>query len=159
MLKWLVLVGTGVATLLTLSVACSSGDDATIGTGEGLSRVSEAGGVTVEATWLTSGDPGSVDADLGLYSPDEFALIELKLTAHSGDLNEIDMVTEASLSQDGGSMLPEAWVSTSDNSHHRAGILVFPAPIENGPVSLAVDLGDETVSLRWEAAPAPLVSG
>ena len=49
--------------------------------------------------------------------------------------------------------LPEAWVSRSNDSHHRAGVLVFPRSLGAGPVELAIALGDEGVVLSWDAVP------
>ena len=50
-------------------------------------------------------------------------------------------------------MRPEAWISLSDDSHHRGGVLVFKRTEADGPVELTLDLGDEEVSLRWESPP------
>ena len=66
----------GVAAVLAM--ACSSGGDgrpagtaAPDAAGEDLTRSAEAGGVTVEATWLTEATAGEVDADLSAYPSDE----------------------------------------------------------------------------------------
>jgi len=148
----------GVAAVLAM--ACSSGGDgrpdgtaAPDAAGEDLTRSAEAGGVTVEATWLTKATAGEVDADLTAYPPDEYVLIELKLDTHSGDLNEIDLEREAALKQDGATLEPETWLSLSDDSHHREGVLVFPRSFKEGEVELTVPIKDEHVGLLWEAAP------
>ena len=148
----------GVAAVLAL--ACSSGGDgrpagtaAPDAAGEDLTRSAEAGGVTVEATWLTKATAGEVDADLSAYPSDEYVLIELKLDTHSGDLNEIDLEREAALKQDGATLEPETWLSLSDDSHHREGVLVFPRSFKEGEVELTVPIKDEHVGLLWEAAP------
>ena len=136
----------GVAAVLAM--ACSSG-------GEDLTRSAEAGGVTVEATWLTEATVGAVDADLTAYPPDEYVIIELKLDTHSGDLNEIDLEREAALKQGGTMLEPEAWLSLGDDSHHREGVLVFPLNGESGPADLTLSLSDdEEVALVWESPPA-----
>ena len=147
----------GVAAVLAL--ACSSGGDgrpagtASPDAGEDLTRSEEAGGVTVEATWLTEATVGAVDADLTAYPPGKYVLIELKLDTHSGDLNEIDLQREAALKQDGMILEPETWLSLSDDSHHREGVLVFPRSFKEGEVELTVPIKDEDVGLLWEAAP------
>ena len=147
----------GVAAVLAL--ACSSGGDgrpagtAAPDAGEDLTRSAEAGGVTVEATWLTEATVGAVDADLTAYPPGKYVLIELKLDTHSGDLNEIDLQREAALKQDGMILEPETWLSLSDDSHHREGVLVFPRSFKEGEVELTVPIKDEDVGLLWEAAP------
>ena len=148
----------GVAAVLAL--ACSSGGDgrpagtASPDAGEDLTRSEEAGGVTVEATWLTKATAGEVDADLSAYPSDEYVLIELKLDTHSGDLNEIDLERKAALKEDGATLEPETWLSLSDDSHHREGIIVFPRSLGDGPVEFTVPIEDEDVGLLWEAAPA-----
>ena len=163
MLKQLALASALGAALL--AAACSSGGggepsatgepdgEGQPGAGEELTRVSEAGGVTVEATWLMEGDLSGVDADLTRYPLDEFVVVEISLDAHSGDLNEIEMERAATLRQGASELPPEVWVSVSDDSHHRAGVLVFPRRLEEGPVELFLTVGDEDVALLWEAAP------
>ena len=158
MLRRLALVAAvGVAAVLAL--ACSSGGDggtadSTAPDSEDLTRGAEAGGVTVEATWLTEATAEDVDADLAAYPPDRYALIEVKLDTHSGDLNDIELQDEAVLKQDGTTLEPETWLSLSDDSHHREGILVFAGTIQQGEVTLTVPIEDEDVGLLWEAAPA-----
>ena len=142
-----------------LAMACSSGGDgrpagtAAPDAGEDLTRSEEAGGVTVEATWLTKATAGEVDADLTAYPSDEYVLIELKLDTHSGDLNEIDLERKAALKEDGATLEPETWLSLSDDSHYREGLLVFPRSFKEGEVELTVPIKDEHVGLLWEAAP------
>lgn len=142
-----------------LALACSPGGDAAPGASkatsatENLTRATEAAGISVEATWLTGSDVGGVDADLTSYPPDEFVLIEITLDTHSGDLNEIDLGREAVLTQVGVRLKPQGWISSSDDSHHRSGILVFPRRLDEGPVELTLMVGDEEMELVWEAAP------
>ena len=143
----------GVAAVLAL--ACSSGGDggtadSTAPDSEDLTRGAEAGGVTVEATWLTEATADGADADLSGYPPDEYVLIELTLDTHSGDLNEIDLQREAALKQDGTALEPETWLSLSDDSHHRGGVLVFPRSFEEGEAELTVSIEGEDVALVWE---------
>ena len=149
----LALVGTFVA------AACSSdgetGPDASPAPDASaeLTQSAEAGGVTVEATWLTAGDAGSVDADLSTYPLDRFALFDVKLDTHSGDLSSIDMAQTAALSQDGRAVKPEVWLDVDEDSHHREGVLVFPRDAGEGGVTLSVDVGGQTVTLAWQTQP------
>ena len=143
-----------------LAAACSkgfsSGPDATVGPGTGaeLTRVAEASGVTVEGRWLTAEDEvDSADADMAAYPLDEFVLVKIQFTTHSGDLNRIDMERAAVLRRGEADEQPARWISLSDDSHHRTGVLVFPRQFESGPIDLAIDIGEEVVALRWEATP------
>ena len=140
-----------------LAVACGGGDGgddrASPTAGADLTRSAEAGGITVDATWLTASDADGVDADLSAYPLEGFVLVEIGFTTHSGNLNEIDMEQAVSLREGGAEIRPEAWVSLSDDSHHRAGVLAFERTEAGGPVELTVDLGDEKVALVWEVIP------
>ena len=142
-----------------LAAACSSagetGPDATAepSASAELTQSVEAGGVTVEATWLTADDAGSVDADLSGYPPDRFVRFDVKLDTHSGDLSSIDMAQTAALSQDGRALKPEVWLDVDEDSHHREGVLVFPREASEGGVTLSVDTGGQTVTLAWQTQP------
>jgi len=158
--RFLILSGT--ALLLTVSVlaaGCSSASDAGQtdvpgDAGAELTQTAEAGGVTIDATWLTADSLPDVDADLSAYPLDEFAAIEVAFTTHSGDLNEIAMDEAASLRTGTETVAPAAWLSVSDDSHHREGVLVFERQGEAGPVELALEIADgEAVSLEWQAVP------
>ena len=150
----------GLSVVLALAVACGGGgggggdDGATPTPAADLTRSAEAGGITVDGTWLVAEGVGEVDADLSAYPLDEFVLIEIGFTTHSGDLNELDMEQASGLKQGGEAAVPVAWVSLSDDSHHREGILVFERTGADGPVELTVDMGDEEeVALTWEVIP------
>src|SRR3989304_2429625 len=62
-----------------------------VGGGPRLTSIAEVGGVTVEGTWLTEQDLEGVDADVAAYPMEEFVLVEILFTTHSGDLGQIDM--------------------------------------------------------------------
>ena len=145
------------ALAVVLGVACGGGgggaDRASPTPGADLTRSAKAGGITVEGTWLTAPELDGVEADLTTYPLDEFALVEIAFTTHSGDLNKVDMEQGATLIEDGAEIRPEAWISLSDDSHHRAGVLVFKRAQARGPVELGLNLGDEKVSLLWESPP------
>ncbi len=143
---------------LVLAMACSSGGSKEASDGEqnataDLTRTEEAGGITVEATWLTEAAADEVDTDISPYPLDEYVLLQIKLDTHSGDLNEIDLEREAALKQGATVLAPQAWLSLSDDSHHREGVLVFPRALQNGEVKLTLPIQDEEVALLWEAAP------
>jgi len=140
--------------VLALAAACGGGNDrATPTPGADLTRSAEAGGITVEGTWLVAEGVGEVDADLSAYPLEGFVLVKIAFTTHSGDLNKVDMEQAATLNGDGADMRPEAWIGLSDDSHHRAGVLAFDRTETDGPVELTVDLGDEKVALVWEVIP------
>ena len=147
-----------VAAVALAGAACSSGGGSRE-TGDGptdaapVTQSVEVDGVTAEVTWLTAGDVGEVDADLSAYPPDGFVLLDVKLDTHSGDLTSIDFEREAALRQDGSKTRPEKWVSVSDDSHHREGVLVFPRRLEDGPAELTIQMDDDELVLLWEATP------
>ncbi len=146
-----------VATLL--AAACSKGfsstPDATGGPVEGpeLTRTAEAGGVAVEGTWLTDKEWDGLDADVAAFRLDEFVLVKIQFTTHSGDLNRIDMEQAAILRQGEAAEQPKGWISLDDDSHHRSGVLVFPRSLEVGQVELTIDIGDDELALLWERVP------
>ena len=156
-MKRLAFVAVVLATLL--AAACSKGFSSGPGEGggptrdPGLTRRAEAGGVAVEGTWLTAKELGGLDADVAAFRLDEFVLVKIQFTTHSGDLNQIDMKQAAVLRQGVADEQPAGWISLSDDSHHRAGVLVFSRRLEGGPAELTIDLGDEELALLWETAP------
>ncbi len=156
-MKRLAFVTVLIATLL--AAACSKGfnstPDASGGPGEGpeLTRTAEAGGVTVEGTWLTAKDLDGVDADVVAFPLEKFVLVKIQFTTHSGDLNRIDMEQAAILRQGEAAEQPKGWISLDDDSHHRVGVLVFPRSLEVGQVELTIDIGDDVLALLWERVP------
>lgn len=145
--------------VVTLLAACSKGfssaPDAPGGPGRGpeLTRIAEAGGVAAEGTWLTAKELDGVDTDMAPYPLDKFVLVKIQFTTHSGDLNRIDMERAAVLRQGEADEQPVGWISLSDDSHHRAGVLVFPRSLEVGQVKLTIAIGDEELALLWERVP------
>ena len=138
------------AGLMTLACSSGAGDDGPAATegGEGPTRTATAGGIDVEVTWLGSDDEPREGLDA--YPLDRFLLLEIGLDTHSGDLGSIDMVEAASLKADGDPLAPEEWIASSDDSHHRSGVLVFARELKMGPVMLTVDLGEGSVELVWD---------
>ncbi len=154
------LLGPAAMAAALLAAACSSGDGgkaepgAAVPSGPKLTQAAEAGGVSVEATWLTGDDASATAPDLSTYPLGEFVLVQIEFTTHSGDLNEIDLEESVVLSQGAAELRPEAWVSTDDDAHHRAGFLVFPRQLKDGSVELTIDMGDGALALRWESVPS-----
>ncbi len=119
-----------------------------------LTQTAKAGGVTVDATWLTAAEVGEIDADLSDYPLDRFAAVEIAFTTHSGDLNKIKMEDVAALKVGTGSAKAEAWVTLNDDSHHRQGVAIFERPDGATSAELLLELEDgEKVSLRWSDLP------
>lgn len=78
-------------------------------------RDSGAGGVTVEATWLGQQEDGGL-------------AFKVALDTHSVDLSRFDVATNLVLRDDGGRELQAgSWQDERLNSHHRAGLVRFPA--------------------------------
>lgn len=108
------------------------------------------GGVTVKATWVIPGSPEASSAQL-----DRNLAFKVTLDTHSGDLTKYNVTKLSILRDDKGKEITGAdWKGTSEDSHHREGILSFPKGAEQGSkyVELVVrDLGGikERV-LRWE---------
>ena len=155
--RLLVVATLGLLVIGLLAAACSSGsDDAkTESTDDGadLTQTAEADGITVDATWLTVESAAAVDADLGPYPLDRFVAVEIAFTTHSGDLNKITMEDAATLQTGTETKRAEAWVSVSDDSHHRDGIVVFAGAPPAGPVELLLELESGELRLQWETIP------
>jgi len=77
-------------------------------------RDSGAGGVTVQATWL-----GSRDGVLAF---------KVAMDTHSGNLMTFDAAANIVLrDSDGREVKAVAWRDESTDSHHRSGVVSFPA--------------------------------
>lgn len=153
MFRGAVTFGLLVAGLVTL--ACSSGDG---GGGPGantdderFTRTASVGEIEVEVKWLGSDD--DIGEEFAGYPFDEFVLLEVSLDTHSGDLGSIDMAGAARLLAGGNSREPEEWIASSDDGHHRSGVLIFAREALTGPVALSVDLGAESAEFGWDEAP------
>ena len=141
--------------VMVIAAACSGGDDGRDDGGDvvaDLTQSVEVGGVTVEATWLAEG-ADAPDADLSAYPAEDFIALDVTLDTHSGDLTSIDMAQAAEMTGGGPAVEPAAWVSVSDDSHHREGVLVFPRSGVSAPAVLTLDVSGETVTLAWQEAP------
>ena len=136
-----------------VALACSSGGDdgAPSDSFDGITRTASAGSIEVEVTWILSADER--DEDIAAYPLDRFLLLEVKLDTHSGDLGSIDMVEASTLETGASSQGPEAWVASSDDAHHRSGVLVFERKPSAAPVTLVIDLDDGKAELVWDREP------
>jgi hypothetical protein len=79
------------------------------------------GAVEIEVTLVI---PGSREA--AKYGADTQTVFPVSMNTHSIDLSSYDLTTVSELLVAGRMYTPTRWVSTSDNSHHRSGALIFP---------------------------------
>ncbi|MCL4368290.1 MAG: hypothetical protein M1337_03865 [Actinobacteria bacterium] len=121
-------VGKSTAASTSSTTAAVAGEDTGL---RNYARSDDGGGsVLVDATILV---PGALAQDSSLapfasdLDPKKELGIALRFTTHSGDLKGIDMVAAGELETPAGARKPVRWVSESDDSHHRAGTLVFSA--------------------------------
>ena len=110
-----------------------------------LTQSDSQGGVEIDVTWVTPDTLAELDSEQARsYSLDDRVLLEVRFTTHSGDLSRLDMIGLSAIRAGGQEYAPQAWESISDNSHHRAGVLVFArsAPngvsLDEGPVELVM---------------------
>lgn len=93
-----------------------------------LTRTGAAGNVALNASLLApssvAGDPALAETQRGFEAAHELG-IALSLNTHSGDLSAIDLVAAGTLRTPAGERRPLRWQPTSDDGHHRSGVLVF----------------------------------
>lgn len=148
----------GLLLVLILTAACG-GSASTTGTSAPLTvRDDGAGGVTVEATWVTSEHLAARGAlqEAASRLPDGTILIHVKLDTHSVDLAQYDLAALASLDFGGEATPALGYEPLSDEGHHREGVLAFAAREPEGPVSLVLRevAGVRERRLVWSAVPA-----
>jgi hypothetical protein len=114
-------------------------------------RTASASGIDVKR--VGSRKAASQDFDVTDYPADRFVYLEVKLDTHSGDLKSVVLPASAELRQDDKQFKPAAWVVGNDEAHHRVGLLVVARDFEQGPLELVLDLGSDSVSLKWEIIP------
>ncbi len=92
------------------------------------------GGVEVSIFWgapeyfrATGNEQAIIQYDL-----ENRLIFEVSMNTHSGDLREYPMMEKAELTVDGKVLKPIKWQLSSRNSHHPAGLLVFPAKDDKG---------------------------
>ncbi len=92
-----------------------------------LRRDKGEGGVEIEVLYAT---PEYVrtsnDKALQKYEPDRNTVFVVAMNTHTVNLGGYDMVKISELVASGKSFAPLRWASTSDNVHHRSGVLTFP---------------------------------
>jgi hypothetical protein len=142
--------------------ACSDGDDeGTTQTGGPvkLTQSNDRGGVEIDVTWVTPETLGELDSEQArAYGLDDYVLLEVQFTTHSGDLSRLDMTALSAIRVGGREYASQGWESISDDSHHRAGVLVFTrtasdgASLDAGTVELVMkDIADVPERLfRWQ---------
>jgi len=79
------------------------------------------GAVEIEVTLVLPGSP-----DAAKYGAQTQTVFFVSMNTHSVDLTGYDLVKVSELLAAGRTLTPTRWVSTSDDSHHRAGALLFP---------------------------------
>jgi len=108
-----------------------------------LTQSDSQGGVEIDVTWVTPETLGDLDSEgARAYGLDDYVLLEVKFTTHSGDLSRLDMTALSAIRVGGQEYAARAWESISDDSHHREGVLVFGRKASDG-----VSLGAGTVEL------------
>lgn len=109
------------------------------------------GGVEIEVTHVTPEYVTSVNKDAAKYEPDKYAVFLVAMNTHSVDLSGYDMVKISELRAAGKTLAPLRWVSTSDNSHHRAGVLIFPQvdPAQTVELTIKTIAGVPARTFRW----------
>lgn len=79
------------------------------------------GAVDIEVTLVVAGSP-----DAAKYGTEAQTVFIVSMNTHSVDLSAYDLTKISELLAAGQRLSPIRWVSTSDDSHHRAGALIFP---------------------------------
>src|SRR5574341_1227621 len=117
----------------------STPDAAAVGAGPAyVQRDQGQGGVEIEVTYATPEYVGSVNTDAAKYEPDSYAVFLVAMNTHSVDLSGYDLVKISQLRAGGETHAALRWISTSDDSHHRAGVLLFPQVDPSQAVELII---------------------
>lgn len=104
------------------------------------------GAVETEVTLVVAGSP-----DAPKYAADGQTVFLVSMNTHSVDLTGYDLVKLSELLAAGRTLTPTRWVSTSNDSHHRAGALVFPKVDRRVPLELRIKTiaGVAVRAFRW----------
>ena len=127
-----------------------------------LTQSDDQGGVEIDVTWVTPETLGELDSESARsYGLDDYVLLEVRFTTHSGDLSRLDMTGLSAIRVGGQEYAPQAWESISDDSHHREGVLVFArkapdgASLDAGAVELVMkgiaDVAERLFRWQWPA--------
>jgi len=104
-----------------------------------LTQSDDQGGVEIDVTWVTPETIGKLDSEEARgYGLDDYVLLEVKFTTHSGDLSRLEMTGLSAIRVGGQEYAPQSWESISDDSHHREGVLVF---VREAPDGATLDAG------------------
>ena len=125
-------------------------------------RTHSGGGVDVKAIYATAEYFSAANDAKGAqrFRPAEQIVFLITFDTHSGDLTKYDVMSSIRLrTWSSKEYAPAAWESTSNDSHHRTGALIFPAVLGNqkviGPKVTAITLvianlaGVPTRTLEW----------
>lgn len=113
-------------------------------------RDSGQGGVEIEVIYVT---PEYLRSGSGAqaqrHQPDRSAVFLVAMNTHSVDLLQYDMMKVSELKAAGKSYVALKWESTSDNNHHRSGVLIFPKV--DPPLELVIKTiaGVPARTFRW----------
>lgn len=108
------------------------------------------GGVEIEVIYATPEYLKSAGgAQAARYQPDRYTVFVVSMNTHSVDLLQYDMVKVSEVKAGGKMYAPLRWESTSDNNHHRSGVLIFPKA--DPPLELVIKTiaGVPARTFRW----------
>lgn len=91
------------------------------------------GAVEIEVTLVAPGSPQAVK-----YGAATETAFIVSMNTHSVDLTGYDLTKASELVAAGRTLTPIRWTSTSDDSHHRAGVLSFPKVDRSGVLELRI---------------------
>jgi hypothetical protein len=162
--RWLAILLLAAVGVLA-ATACGGDDDvATTDTEDQvkLTQSDNQGGVEIDVTWVTPETLGKLDSEEARgYGLDDYVLLEVQFTTHSGDLSRLDMTALSAIRVAGQQYAPQAWESISDDSHHRQGVLVFArkasdgVSLDAGAVELVIkgitDVPERVFRWQWPA--------
>jgi len=98
-----------------------------------LTQTDSQANVEIDVTWITPDSLAELDSEKARsYGLDDYVLLKVQFTTHSGDLSRLDMTGLSAIRAGGQEYAPQAWESISDSSHHRAGVLVFARKAPDG---------------------------
>ena len=104
------------------------------------------GAVEIEVTLVVPNSP-----DAAKYGAETQTVFLVSMNTHSVDLSGYDLTQISELLAAGQRLAPIRWVSTSDDSHHRAGALLFPKVNQRVPLELRIKTiaGVAVRTFRW----------
>lgn len=104
------------------------------------------GAVEIEVTLVVAGSPHAAK-----YGAETQTVFLVSMNTHSVDLSAYDLAKISELLVAGRAIRPVRWVSTSDDSHHRSGALIFPKVDQRVPLELRIKTiaGVPVRTFRW----------